>query len=71
MKNRENSDMGNRKQEYNVQYTRQYQRQFMIKVNRKLEPDLVEWLESQENVQAYIKKLVREDIQKRGISNRT
>lgn len=54
------------KMKYDINYTKQYQRQFMVKVNRKLEPELVTWLESKENVQAYIKELIRKDMETNG-----
>lgn len=52
---------GNRNQ-YNIDYVRTYQRQFMLKVNRKTDPDMVAWLESKESVQAYLKDLIRTDM---------
>ena len=50
---------------YNIEYIRNYQRQFMLKVNRKTEPDMVEWLESQESVQTYLKQLIQEDMNRK------
>ena len=50
--------------EYNIEYVKQNQRQFMLKVNRKIDPDMVDWLESKENVQAYLKELIRADMTK-------
>ena len=50
--------------QYEVDYIRQNQRQFMVKVNRKLEPEMVDWLEAKDNVQAYVKQLIREDMEK-------
>lgn len=50
---------------YNVKYVRENYRQFMIKVNRNTDPDLVAWLESQENVQTYIRELVRKDMKRK------
>lgn len=54
-----------RKAVYDAQYLKQYQRQFVIKVNRKNDPEMVEWLESQESVQTYIKNLIRQDMERR------
>lgn len=50
---------------YNIEYIRNYQRQFMLKVNRKTEPEMVEWLESQESVQTYLKQLILEDMNRK------
>ena len=50
---------------YNIEYIRNYQRQFMLKVNRKTEPEMVEWLESQESVQTYLKQLIQEDMSRK------
>ena len=50
--------------QYRIDYVRQNQRQFMLKVNRKIDPDMVDWLESKENVQAYLKELIRADMTK-------
>lgn len=50
---------------YNIEYIKNYQRQFMLKVNRKTEPEMVEWLESQESVQTYLKQLILEDMNRK------
>lgn len=50
---------------YNIEYIRNYQRQFMLKVNRKTEPEMVEWLESQESVQTYLKQLILKDMNRK------
>ena len=49
--------------QYETQYIRENQRQFMLKVNRKIDPDMIDWLESKENVQAYLKDLIRKDME--------
>ena len=51
--------------QYEIKYIRENQRQFMLKVNKKLDPDMVAWLESKENVQAYLKDLIRKDMETR------
>lgn len=53
------------RRQYNLDYVKQFQRQFMLKVNRNTDPEMVAWLESQENVQAYLKQLIREDMEKK------
>ena len=50
---------------YNIEYIKNFQRQFMLKVNRKTEPEMVEWLESQESVQTYLKQLIQEDMNRK------
>lgn len=50
---------------YNIEYIKNFQRQFMLKVNRKTEPEMVEWLESQESVQTYLKQLIQEDMKRK------
>ena len=49
--------------QYNLDYVKNYQRQFTLKCNRKTETDLVEWLESQESIQTYLKDLIRKDME--------
>lgn len=53
------------RRQYNLDYVKQFQRQFMLKVNRNTDPEMVAWMESQENVQAYLKQLIREDMEKK------
>lgn len=55
--------MGN-KQQYDNEYVKKNQRQFMLKVNRIHEPDLVDWLESKPAIQTYLKELIRADMEK-------
>ena len=51
--------------QYNADYVKKYQRQFMLKVNRNTDPEMVAWLESQENVQSYLKGLIRQDMNRK------
>ena len=39
---------------------------FGLKLNRNTDKDLIERLESQPSIQEYLKKLIREDIERRG-----
>lgn len=55
------------KNNYDKQYIKENQRQFMLKVNRIREPEMVEWLESQDSVQTYLKNLIRADMKKRSV----
>ena len=52
----------------NMKYMNQYEkeniRQIRLKINRKTEPELIEWIEKQGNIQGYIKRLIREDMEK-------
>jgi len=56
--------MGFDRKQYNIDYIKANQRQFMLKVNRIHEADMIEWLEGKKNVQAYLKQLIREDMEK-------
>ena len=53
--------MGNT--EYLAQYEKENLRQIRLKINRKTEPELLEWIEKQGNIQGYIKQLIREDME--------
>ena len=57
------SPVSEHQKQYNSGYVKENLRQFMLKVNRKLDPDMVEWLESKDNVQAYLKELIRKDME--------
>ena len=50
----------------NVEYMKNYEkenlRQIRLKINRKTEPELLEWIEKQDNIQGYIKNLILEDM---------
>ena len=48
---------------YQTEYIKKNLRRFEIKINRNTEPDLMDWLESQENVQAYLKSLIKQDME--------
>ena len=49
--------------EYMVNYEKENLRQIRLKINRKTEPELLEWIEKQENIQGYIKQLILEDME--------
>lgn len=46
------------------EYIKKNMRQFMVKINRVTEPELLEWLESQPNKQGYIKELILADMER-------
>jgi hypothetical protein len=50
--------------EYLNQYEKENIRQIRLKINRKTEPELLEWIEEQGNIQGYIKRLIREDMER-------
>ena len=50
--------------EYLAQYEKENLRQIRLKINRKTEPELLAWIEKQENIQGYIKELIRKDMER-------
>lgn len=50
------------KKAYDENYQKQNIRQIRLSMNRKTEPEILEWLEKKENIQGYIKKIIREDM---------
>ena len=38
-----------------------------VRVNKKLEPELLRWLESKPSIGGYILELIREDMEKEGL----
>lgn len=44
-------------------YIKENQRLFRVKVNRRTEPELLDWLQGRENVQGYVKQLIIQDMQ--------
>jgi hypothetical protein len=51
------------KAKYNAEYVKNNVIQIMVKVNRNTEADLVEFLDTIENKQGYIKSLIRADME--------
>ena len=56
------------KSSYDNEYIKANQRQFLLKVNRIHEEDMVKWLESQKSIQTYLKALIRADMEKQSAS---
>lgn len=54
--------MTDKRQTPQDRYNAKNLRQFMVKINRSTEPELLEYLESVDNVQGYIKALIRADM---------
>lgn len=50
--------------EYLAKYEKDNLRQIRLKINRKTEPEMVEWIEKQGNIQGYIKRLILEDMKR-------
>ena len=48
--------------EYMANYEKENLRQIRLKINRKTEQELLAWIEKQENIQGYIKRLILEDM---------
>lgn len=51
------------KAEYDMQYAKENIRRFNLKLNRIHDADLIKRLESQPNFQAYLKELIRKDME--------
>ena len=49
--------------EYLANYEKENLRQIRLKINRKTEPELLAWIEKQDNIQGYIKELIRKDME--------
>ena len=50
--------------EYLANYEKENLRQIRLKINRKTEPELLEWIEKQDNIQGYIKSLIMVDMKR-------
>ena len=50
--------------EYMANYEKENLRQIRLKINRKTEPELLEWIEKQDNIQGYIKRLILDDMER-------
>ena len=48
----------------NAKYEKENLLRVLVKFNRKTEPELVERMESQENKAGYLKRLVKDDIER-------
>ncbi len=52
------------KHEYDVNYAKEKLQQVRLSLNKGTDADLISWLEKQPNKQGYIKRLIREDIER-------
>ena len=48
-----------------IKYNAKMIKQIKLALNKATDADVIEWLEQQENMQGYIKKLIRDDMRKR------
>lgn len=48
-----------------IKYNAKMIKQIKLALNKATDADVIEWLEQQDNMQGYIKKLIREDMRKR------
>lgn len=54
--------------DYQTKYEKENIRRFNFKLSRIHDADLVSWIESQDNFQAYLKALIRQDMEAHGVS---
>lgn len=47
-------------------YDKAHTKQFLLKLNLQTDADIIDWFADLENVQGYIKELVRRDMKNRG-----
>lgn len=62
MKTRKRKPLTHEAREYIVRYNREHYKRFSIRLRRDSENDVIEWLENMENINGYLKKLVRADM---------
>lgn len=56
--------MEEKKMDRRVKFTKEKTRQFCLRLNTETEQDLIEQIKRQPSMQGYIKRLIREDIEK-------
>ena len=49
---------------YKNAWDRENTRQYKLKLNKRTDEDIINWLDDHENKQEYIKRLIREDIRR-------
>ena len=54
----------NKRDEATQRYQDKNMRKILLKINRKTEPEILEQIEKQENMQGYIKRLILEDMER-------
>lgn len=53
-----------KKSKYDQKYMRDNVMSFRFQINRKTEPDILEWFNQQPNRNGYLKRLIREDMER-------
>ncbi len=53
--------------EYQVKYQKESYRSFVFRISREKDPDMIAFLESQENLTDYIRKLIDRDMKARNV----
>ena len=56
--------MTDNKKAYDAKYLKENLRQVALKISRIHEQDMIDWLESKQNINKYVKALIREDMEK-------
>lgn len=54
--------MNEKKRDYDIKYMREKCRMVRLQLNRENDKDIVEHLESKDNINAYLKELIRKDM---------
>ena len=52
---------------YSNAYQEAHQRQIKLKINKDTEPEMLSWVLSQENIQGYLKELIKQDMERRDV----
>lgn len=52
------------KKNYDVKYAKENLQQVRLSLNKETDADLIEWINQQPNKQGYLKRLIREDMEK-------
>ena len=55
------------KRKTNMDYDRKNTKLIGMKLNKNTDADILAFLEKQENIQGYLKRLIREDMKKTGV----
>ena len=50
------------KEQYDINYKKNYVKQFKIALNKNTMADVIEWLDTKDNKQGYVIDLIRKDI---------
>ena len=68
LQNRQTSEkLSNTKRKTNMDYDRKNTKLIGMKLNKNTDADILAFLEKQENIQGYLKRLIREDMKKTGV----